>query len=225
MLDRPMRIEQTSIAEKVAQKIREWIMNQTVKSGDKLREVELSTQLNVSRTPVREAFRILQSEGLVVHNPRSGVVVASVGVDDAEQLYEVRGVLEVLSTLHAARNATAQLISELRNINAMMLSCAESAPEKAREYDLEFHITMARWANNPVLEDQLSILHRKTRIILNFVPFSKDRIPHSCKEHEDVIAAIERGESQVASKYMEIHFHESTKSLKNKVIVYNNGIA
>lgn len=224
MLEKSMRIEQTSIAEMVAEKIRIWIMNQTLKSGDKLREVELSKQLNVSRTPVREAFRILQSEGLVVHNPRSGVVVASVGVNDVVQLYEVRGVLEVLSAYHAAQNTTQELVEELRRINSEMLRCAIDAPEKARECDLDFHITIARWANNPTLEDQLGILHRKTRIVLNFVPFSKDRIPYSCKEHDDVIAAIEEGKEDVASKYMEIHFHESTESLKNKVIVYNSKI-
>lgn len=224
MSNNSMRVVQESIAEMVAQKIREGIMNQTLKSGDKLREVELSNQLNVSRTPVREAFRILQSEGLVVHNPRSGVVVTSIGINDVVQLYEVRGVLEQLSVFSAASYITEEQLQEIKDINNKMLACAEDNPQDADDYDIQFHILLAKLSRNPILEEQLAILHRKTRMVLNFVPFQKGRIPYSCKEHQDIINALEQHEGEIARKYMDIHFQKSTKSLRNKIIEYNSKI-
>ena len=225
MTKNTMRVVQESIAEMVAQKIRDDIMNRTLKSGDKIREVELSKQLNVSRTPVREAFRILQSEGLVVHNPRVGVVVSSIGIDDVVQLYEVRGVLEQLSVYSAANYITEEQLNELREINNKMLACAEDSPEDADNYDIEFHIYIAKLSHNPILEEQLAILHRKTRMVLNFVPFQKGRIPYSCKEHEDIINALAQHEAEIAKKYMDIHFQKSTKSLRNKIIAYNSNLS
>lgn len=221
MIDHPAKIIQSSTAEMVAQRIRDGIMSGQLKSGDKLREVELSKSMNVSRTPVREAFRILQSEGFVVHNPRAGVVVARIEPEDVVHLYQVRAVLEELSAYNAASRITQEHIKELRQINESMLSCAEKFPVQAREYDLDFHIALARQAGNPILEEQLAIVHRKTHIVLNFVPFQKARIPHSCKEHEDIICALEQHDEFAARRYMEIHFHKSTHSLKNKVIAYN----
>lgn len=224
MANNSMRVVQESIAEMVAQKIRDDIMNRTLKSGDKIREVELSKQLNVSRTPVREAFRILQSEGLVVHNPRVGVVVTTIGINDVVQLYEVRGVLEQLSVYSAAEFITEEQVRELREINNKMLACAKDSPEDADNYDIEFHIYIAKLSHNPILEEQLAILHRKTRMVLNFVPFQRGRIPYSCKEHEDIISALENHEAEIAKKYMNIHFQKSTKSLRDKIIAYNSNI-
>ncbi|WP_159459797.1 GntR family transcriptional regulator [Scatolibacter rhodanostii] len=220
-MDHPARIIQSSTAEMVAQRIRDGIMSGQLKSGDKLKEVELSKSMSVSRTPVREAFRILQSEGFVIHNPRVGVVVASIEPEDVVHLYQVRAVLEELSAYNAASRIKQEHIDELRRINQKMLSCAENDPARAREYDLDFHIALARHAGNPILEEQLAIVHRKTHMILNFVPFQKKRIPYSCKEHDDIIAALEQHDEFAARKYMEIHFHKSTHSLKNKVIEYN----
>lgn len=224
MTKNTMRVVQESIAEMVAQKIRDDIMNRTLKSGDKIREVELSKQLNVSRTPVREAFRILQSEGLVVHNPRVGVVVTSIGINDVVQLYEVRGVLEQLSAYSAASHITEEQLVELKEINNKMRACAQENPEDADKYDIEFHIYIAKLSHNPILEEQLAILHRKTRMVLNFVPFQKGRIPYSCKEHDDIINALEQHEPEIVKKYMDIHFQKSTKSLRDKIIAYNSQI-
>lgn len=76
-------------------------------------------------------------------------------------------------------------------------------------------------AENQILEEQIAILHRKTRMVLNFVPFQKGRLPHSYKEHVDVINALKNKESEVAKKYMDIHFQKSFKSLGDKIIKYN----
>ena len=224
MADKTMRVVQKSIADMVAQKIREDIMSRKLKSEDKIKEVELSNQLNVSRTPIREAFRILQSEGLVVHNPRVGVVVASLDIDDVVQLYEVRGVLEQLAALNAADNVTDEDIQELVDINKKLLNCADESPEEADIYDIEFHIKIAKCSKNHILEEQLAILHRKTRMVLNFVPFQRGRIPFSYKEHEDVITALKNHEGQIAKNYMDIHFQRSTKSLRDKIVAYNSNI-
>lgn len=221
MVDHPAKIVQTSMAEMIAQRIRDGIMSGQLKSGDKLKEVELGKAMNVSRTPVREAFRILQAEGVLTHNPRTGVVVSTIEPEDVVHLYEVRAVLEVLSAGSASHRITEEQIEELRRINDKMRSCAVDNPADAVVFDLDFHISLAGAADNPILEEQLSNVHRKTQMFLNFFPFQKGRIAKSCKEHEDIIEALEQHDEYVARKYMEVHFHKSTDSLKNKVIVYN----
>lgn len=214
-------MDHESISEMICREVRESIVTRELRSGDKLREIEICKQYNVSRTPVREAFRILQSEGFVDYNPRTGVTVTILGPEDAIDLYEVRGSLEEISAFKAASLANDSDIRELKKINQNMLECTNNKPEDAIVYDIEFHAKIASITRNSILIKQLAQLHQKTRMVLSFVPFEGNRIPNSCREHQDIIMAIEHGEAQVARQYMGIHFTRSTASLKEKIIRYN----
>jgi DNA-binding GntR family transcriptional regulator len=216
---------QESTAEVVAQKIRENILNGQLKPGSKLRETEICTWLQVSRTPVREAFRVLQSEGFVTHNPNYGVVVASLGVDDVTQLYKIRSVLEQISAYDAAVHITKEQIAELRKINEDLNFFDEMNPQKSSDLDLRFHSVIAQASRNNILIECLSGIYRRTAMVLRFIPFQKTRIARTCKEHADIISAMESGDSELAKKYMEIHFYKSTESLVEKAIdLFNNPV-
>jgi DNA-binding GntR family transcriptional regulator len=216
-----VRQNQESAAEVVAQKIRESIIGGQLKPGNKLREAEVCKWLQVSRTPIREAFRVLQSEGFVTHSPNYGVVVATLEVDDVEHLYTIRGVLEQISVYDAALHITKEQLSELKSINDTMSDFDDQNPQKAGDLDIQFHSAIMQASCNKILIECLSGIYRKTAMVLRFIPFQKARIPQTCREHADIISAMESGDAELAKKYMEIHFYKSTDSLVKKAIAYN----
>nr|WP_255575542.1 GntR family transcriptional regulator [Caproiciproducens faecalis] len=212
---------QESTSEVAAQKIRESIISGRLRPGDKLREADLCKWLKVSRTPVREAFRILQSEGFVTHNPNYGVMVATLGVDDVEHLYEIRSVLEQISVFDSTPHITQEQLDELKKINKTMSNFDEINPQKSCDLDLQFHTLIAQASQNQILIECLAGVYRKTSMVLQFIPFKKERIAQTCKEHADIISSMESRDSELAKKYMEIHFYKSTESLVKKAIAYN----
>lgn len=223
MANRPVH-KGESISKIVSQKIREDIIDGKLKSGDKLKENDLVKRMQVSRTPIREAFRILQSEGFITYNPNCGVVVATLGVDDVAHLYEIRGVLEQLSAFHATTHITKAQLQKLTEINAEIRNFDVLNPQRSSDLDLQFHGTIAEASQNQVLIDCLSGVFSKTSMVLRFIPFKKERIAETCKEHEDIIQALRSGDSNLSKKYMEIHFYKSTKSLVKKAIAYNKDL-
>jgi DNA-binding GntR family transcriptional regulator len=220
-MPKPPKPFQESAAEVVAQKIRENIINGQLRSGDKLREADICKWLKVSRTPVREAFRVLQSEGFVTHSQNYGVVVATLGVDDVEHLYTIRGALEQIAVYDATPYMTQEQLSRLKSINEALGNFDEQNPQKSGDLDIQFHSLIAQASRNKILIECLSGIYRKTAMVLRFIPFQKERIPQTCKEHADIIGAMEAGDAGLAKKYMEIHFYKSTDSLVKKAIAYN----
>jgi DNA-binding GntR family transcriptional regulator len=212
---------QESAAEIVAQRIRENIISGQLKPGNKLRETEICKWLQVSRTPIREAFRVLQSEGFVTHSPNYGVVVACLGVDDVAHLYRIRSALEQISAHDAAAHITKEQIAALKTINEDLSIFDETNPQRSSDLDLRFHSMIAQASLNNILVEYLSGIYRKTAMVLKFIPFQKVRIAQTYKEHTDIINALESGDGELAGKYMEIHFYKSTDSLIKKAIAYN----
>ena len=86
--------------------LRQAILKGELKPGERLMEIQLANRLGVSRTPVREAIRKLELEGLVLMIPRKGAVVAEITIKDLEDVLEVRGVLEILAVQNACQNIT-----------------------------------------------------------------------------------------------------------------------
>jgi DNA-binding GntR family transcriptional regulator len=120
--------------------------------GDRLNESALSTQLGISRTPVREALTYLESSGLVVRRPRRGFYLAALDADEAEHYYEVREVLEA----HAARRVAGRLSAEEEEtlagiIEAMGRAAAAGNWPQAAMHNIAFHETVVGMASNAVL--------------------------------------------------------------------------
>lgn len=99
-------IEKTSVVDQLAGKLRQRILRNEIKAGEALRQEALAEAYGVSRMPIREAFRQLEAEGLVVFNPHRGVVVSEMSVDEVEELFDLRQILECDLILRAAERAT-----------------------------------------------------------------------------------------------------------------------
>src|SRR5262245_21752528 len=132
--------------------IREAILNLSLQPGQPLQEVALASWLGISRTPVREAIRRLQSEGLVESSPSRGVAVAQVSVEDVENAYLVLEVLEGLAGRLAAERLTDEGAAGLRRLMAQLQEAATAADlERWTQLDAEFHDRIRAIAANAKL--------------------------------------------------------------------------
>jgi DNA-binding GntR family transcriptional regulator len=116
---------------------------------------------------------------------------------------------------------TQEQLSRLKSINEALGNFDEQNPQKSGDLDIQFHSLIVQASRNKILIECLSGIYRKTAIVLRFIPFQKERILQTCKEHADIIGAMEAGNAGLAKKYMEIHFYKSTDSLVKKAIAYN----
>ena len=206
----------------IANEIRNRIMTGQYKSGDKVREINLCKEFDVSRTPVRDAFRMLQHEGLLVYVPQRGVQVAEFGIDELLTILEVRTALECLSARSAALHATKEHTEHLRYLNGQILEFDAYDAKRTSELDIEFHLFIAQIGKNTYTQELLANILTRFQISLYLIPIRESRIQYTYKEHEDIIAALEKNDSMLAESYMKIHFHNSSISLSNKLNEYND---
>jgi len=146
----------TPLRDIVFQKLREAIVTGQLKPGDRLMEIRLANAMGVSRTPVREAIRKLQNEGLVIMNARRGAVVAPINARNLRDYLEIRKALESLAGQLASDRADDEAIGRLREINRIMRQAVEDSDiSRITEQDVEFHETITSLADNAHLTDML----------------------------------------------------------------------
>lgn len=220
MGDKLTQISTETTGSMIAQAIREGITIGRYKTGEKIKEADLCKQFGVSRTPVREAFRLLQNEGILSYTPQRGVQVPNFQMEDVMNLQQVRIPLECLSARNAAACVTENDIEKLRNINREIREFDPANPNRTHVLDREFHMAIARIGSNTYIAELLQNILGRTELSTYVIPFKGERIPNTCKEHEDIIQALELGDGELAEKYMGIHFHYSTLSLSKKMQKY-----
>ena len=183
-----------SLRGRVFQKIREDILRGVYKEHDELREVSIGEELGVSRTPVREALRQLELEGLVTIVPNKGAYVTGITPQDVHDIYKIRSLLEGLCARWATEHITGRQIEELEEI--ILLSefhlrkkSAEQA-EQVSELDGKFHKVLYEASNSRILEHVLSDFHKYVQMARMMSVGAKDRAERSIEEHRDILKAI-----------------------------------
>ena len=183
-----------SLRGRVFQKIREDILTGVYKEYDELREVSIGEELGVSRTPVREALRQLELEGLVTIVPNKGAYVTGITPQDVHDIYKIRSLLEGLCARWATEHITGRQIEELEEI--ILLSefhlrkkSAEQA-EQVSELDGKFHKVLYEASNSRILEHVLSDFHKYVQMARMMSVGAKDRAERSIEEHRDILKAI-----------------------------------
>ena len=183
-----------SLRGRVYQKIREDILTGVYKEHDELREVSIGEELGVSRTPVREALRQLELEGLVTIVPNKGAYVTGITPQDVHDIYKIRSLLEGLCARWATEHITGRQIEELEEI--ILLSefhlrkkSAEQA-EQVSELDGKFHKVLYEASNSRILEHVLSDFHKYVQMARMMSVGAKDRAERSIEEHRDILKAI-----------------------------------
>lgn len=149
-------LQRESLGDAAYEKLRLWILDGSLRSGEGLREVDLARRLKTSRTPVREALRRLEAEGLIDRSPSGGYVLHAFTREDLAMIYDVRESLEALAAQRAARNRNRAHLGRLADtLEAMDLAIARKDDAKVEELASSFHATIAEASGNWYLCDLL----------------------------------------------------------------------
>lgn len=186
--------------------------------GEPLREAELCEMFQVSRTPIREALRLLQTKGIVEYLPRRGVQVIELTMDSLKEITDLRLVLESLSVRRAMERIGEEDIKNLRELNKKMLESQYSIEQS--EMDRLFHGYIAKIGEEKILNQYLEDLQMRQAVVQCWIPFRPERIPHSYQEHESIIQAMEWKNTELAVRLTEAHFLISQRSLCRKLTEY-----
>ncbi|MBY6154201.1 GntR family transcriptional regulator [Vannielia litorea] len=171
--------------------------------GDRLRETELAERLGVSRTPVREAIRQLEADGIVTHVPRRGAAIRTLGYAEVMELYEMRTVLEGTAARLAARAASDIEIEELIDMNRALEKLGPG-PE-AFVLNRQFHAALLDAAKNRFLARSIAGLHKSLMILGPTTLTEPDRATEAVKEHEEVLEALQARDGIRAEAAMRAH--------------------
>ena len=148
-----------SLRSKIYHRLKNAILDGVYKPGESLIEMKLAKELGVSRTPIREAIRQLELEGLVSSIPNKGVVVEGVTMQDVEDIYDIRKMIEGLAARWAAEKITDEQLKELKDIlDLMEFFTDKENVEKFSELDSKFHEIIFK-ASNSRPESVLSNFH------------------------------------------------------------------
>lgn len=206
--------EHKTLHEIVAERIRNAIINGALYPGERLVEDRLAGELEVSRHPVREALRTLQTEGFVDISPRRGATVSRISTEEASELFEVLSALDGL----AARLASAQRDDATIEEVEVILEKASLVLDRSEELtpdDLltlanlnrEFHELIARAGGNRQLIDSMSQLRDRLQWIGSAV--NRRRPELSWAEHHDILDAISAGDSEGSERLARAHIEEA----------------
>jgi DNA-binding GntR family transcriptional regulator len=200
------------IRKNVLEHLRHEILRGNLNHGERLVETNIAEILKVSRTPVREAFRELEIEGLVKHEPGRGITVSKL-LDDIGDIYAIRGVLEGLAARLAAMRRTNQDIKALRTVMKQMAQAYRRQDYKtAVRLHTQFNMLIYQYAQSRRLHDLGARLHEYTeRSLLRSlsVPGRGEAIQ---QEHLRIVKALERGDSKGAEEAVRLHVERAQEA-------------
>lgn len=201
--------------------LRQAILRGELEPGERLMEIQLAQKLGVSRTPIREAIRKLELEGLVIMVPRKGAEVAHITEKDMRDVLEVRSTLEEFAVSLACKNITQEAIEALKASNKLFESAIISKDVvKIVDADVHFHDIIYGMTNNPRLIQIINNLREQMyRYRLEYV---KDARAHSIliSEHNDIIRKLTEKNVEEAKVVVKQHVYNQekgiTRTLNNK---------
>jgi DNA-binding GntR family transcriptional regulator len=188
-----------TLREKILESIRESILRGSLKPGEKVAEPELAERFGISRTPIREAFRQLESEGYLTVIPRKGAVVTALSERDVEEFYSIKSILEGYAARIAAEKLSTKDLDRLEAINERLQQLANEGDVKTffRVHN-EFHELFIRAAGNEKLFEligQLLLKFNRLRMASLALP---GRMNISVQEHRKILEAFRRQDGDQA---------------------------
>lgn len=195
-----------SLGDRVYKSLRDLILSQAYPPGSKLNVEQLCRNLGVSRTPVWDAMRRLETEGLVSTVARHGVFVLNYGVDKVRDLFAVRGALEALAAGQAARQLDAEARAGLEAAVGRLEAAAEAVDIDAYcRIAIEFHDRVLGAARNQVLSRLLENVYAQILVLRLRSLYLAERLGESVVEHRAIFDAIAAGDAERAERLSRAH--------------------
>lgn len=195
-----------SLRGRVFHRLREDILSGKYKENDELKEVAIGEELGVSRTPVREAFRQLELEGLIQIVPNKGAYVTGITEKDVRDIYMIRSLLEGLCARWATEHITPEQMAEMEeNIFLSKFHAEKGHYEQLAQLDNRFHEIMYEACNSKMLEHPLRDFHEYVLRVRKRTLSEKNRGTKSNEEHEQIMEAIKAGDADRAEALANAH--------------------
>lgn len=172
-------------------------------AGDRLRETDLAARLGVSRTPIREAIRQLEADGIVAHVPRHGATIRRLDYAEVMELYEMRAVLEGTAARLAARSASRVEIDEFEALNHQLAEEGDSP--QAVLLNRQFHAAILHAAKNRFLLNSIRSLQKALMILGPTTLTDEGRAAKAIEEHAGILEAIRNRDEALAEAAMREH--------------------
>ena len=200
---RPVRTS----SEQAYEHVKSGILSGALGGGTRLPADTIAGTLGISRTPVRDALRRLESEGLVESLPNSGARVSQWTEDELAEIANMRVMLESYAAELAARKITPVQIAALNRQCDIMQAASEGEPDIGRvsASNLEFHRIVAQASGNMRLLSSLEPLWYLPMVLRKYALFSAERLARSVQHHREIIAALEAGDPDWAQSIMGAH--------------------
>jgi DNA-binding GntR family transcriptional regulator len=209
-----------SLRGRVFSRLREDILNGKYDEGVELREIAIGEELGVSRTPVREAFRQLELEGLIRIIPNKGAYVVGISDKDVRDIYILRSRLEGLAARWAVDNITEEQLEELEeNVYLAKFHIDKGHREQMFELDNRFHELLYEASGSKILEHQLKDYHQYVLRIRKKTLSSATRGPQSNAEHEAILEAIKNKNADDAERLANEHMINAYKNMIDNGLV------
>jgi len=218
MKDDKIQASEENTVDNIYQAIRNQILTGTLEAGQWLREVEIGDSFGVSRTPVREALRLLASEGMVAHERNRGVQVQSWTIEDLNEVYNLRSLLEPWGYKLAAENGTADLV-ELEELACAMDEEAQKKTfniQRITELNNHFHSSILRCSGNQRLCQLVETIVQVPFVYRNFASFDESDFKRSFAQHHEIVESLRARDGEWAESAMRAHLHGSWKSTVRK---------
>lgn len=195
--------------------LREAILKGELKPGERLMELQLAAKLGVSRTPIREAIRMLEQEGLAVTIPRKGAEVARMTEKDMEDVLQIREALDELAARIACEQITEEQLAELREtMHEFEESTKTANVRKIAEADVRFHDIIYQSTGNPKLVNMLNNL--REQMYRYRVEYLKDEsnYPTLMQEHKAIVEGLTLKNKQKVTETMKCHVGNQAVAVK-----------
>ncbi len=204
-----------SAKERAFSQIQRWIIDGTLQPGEKLIDSELADSLSVSRTPIREAFQLLEVQGLVSMHPGKETKVTEIEKDDILKMYSTMAALQALAAENTAKIIVPEQIEQLRLLNLEFAKAIQSGQAyQAMETDEQFHNLIVELTDNPYIATfsaSLQIHIRRFKYVFLKQPITATQA--SVDEHALIIEAFEKRDSEHAQAIMKQNFTRPMQEL------------
>jgi DNA-binding GntR family transcriptional regulator len=210
-----MRLVPNSLHDEVAARLRERIFAGELPPGSFLDEVKLAEQLEISRTPLREALKVLTAEGLVRHEPRRGCFVAEVTEQDLDEIFPVIALLEGRCAFEAAQHATDADLAVLEDLHDKLARHAKAKRINAYyETNYAIHEAIIALAGNRWLAGVIGDLRKILKLARQQQLHAPGRLEQSLSEHLAVFAALKARDPEGADAAMRTHLTRQREALR-----------
>ena len=200
------QIKSSSIREQTLDTLRDAILTGELKPGDALTETDIATQLGVSRAPIREALRILNSEGLVETIPYHGTTVRELNRKDIEELYSMRSLLEIFAVEQIIKANNPEHIDVLMTLYEQMEIAGKKNDLKAvNDLDRDFHDALLGMSQHSLLISMWQMVAMRVRQVMALRNMRNSDLTQIARNHLPIIRAIENSDFPTASTLLKEH--------------------